>query len=73
MSTPRRIYLVICDTGAERLINASSKAAAIHHCVKSAYSADVASQADLVRLMTAGAKVVEAGEVPAAVELEVEA
>lgn len=73
MAAQKRIYLVTCDNGAERLINATSKAAAIHCCVKSAYSADVASQSDLVRLMQAGAKVVEANE-PAglsAVELEV--
>lgn len=74
MAAQKRIYLVVCDTGAERLINATSKAAAIHCCVKAAYSADVASQSDLVRLMQAGAKVVEASEATtlAAEELEVE-
>jgi hypothetical protein len=67
MATAKRIYLVTCDNGAERLVNASNKASAIHYCVKAAYSADVASQADLVRLMQAGAKVVEAGDAPAEV------
>jgi hypothetical protein len=53
MST--RIYLVTDrDTQAKRLIRAASQAQAIRHAVQARFEATVASQDDLLGLLTAG-------------------
>ncbi len=52
--TPRRIYLVRhTDTGAERLIRASTAAQARNHAARDTIAVDVASQDQLVALLTA--------------------
>lgn len=53
MSTPTRIY-VIADTAAPdkpRLVRAASAAAALRHVMNGRFSAEVASQDDLVRVL----------------------
>lgn len=51
--TPRRIYLVRHkDTGAERLIRASTAAQARNHAARDTIEVDVASQEQLVALLT---------------------
>lgn len=59
--TPRRIYLVRdVDTGIERLIRAVSPAQARAHAARDVFEVSVATQDQLVALLTA--------EIPAAVE-----
>lgn len=63
MAAPKRIYLVVSPDGAERLVNASSAAAAINHIARPGYSATVASALEVARIMQRGGKLIEAGEV----------
>ena len=52
--TPRRIYLVRhADSGTERLIRASTAAQARNHAARDTIAVDVASQDQLVALLTA--------------------
>lgn len=61
-----RIYLVAkaAGTGDEQghLVRAATQAQAVRHVVRNTYQAEVATQEQLVDLMTAGAKVEDAGE-----------
>lgn len=51
--TPRRIYIVRhTDTGAERLIRATTAAQARNHAARDTIEVDVASQEQLVSLLT---------------------
>lgn len=53
MSTPTRIYLVRNkDTAEERLVRATNAPRALAHIVKTSYAAEVASQDQLVALLT---------------------
>lgn len=55
-----RIYVV--QHGEERrLVEATSQAQAIRHCVKGAYNATVATTKDLAKMMAAGLSVEVAG------------
>ncbi len=58
-----RIYKVTVN-GKESLINANSRNAAARHIAQKMIVAEVASQADLVRLAAAGTKVEDAGAEP---------
>ena len=52
--TPRRIYLVRnADTGEERLVRAQNAARALAHIVRTSSGAEVATQEQLVALLTA--------------------
>lgn len=56
----KRIYLVTPVAGGEQmLVNASNRAAARNAATRAAFNVDLASQADLVRLITAGVKVMD--------------
>ena len=57
----KRIYVVTCGTDNKTLVRATSQAQAIGHVVRSLYTAEVASQDDIVALLAAGKKVEEAG------------
>lgn len=58
MSTPTRIYLVRNkDTAEERLVRATNAPRALAHIVKTSYAAEVASQDQLVALLTADHRV----------------
>jgi hypothetical protein len=61
MATSTRIYLVNGPTGT-RLVKASVASQAITHVAKSAFSAKVASQDDLVEAVSNGVKVETYGE-----------
>ncbi len=61
MATSTRIYLVNGPTGT-RLIKASVASQAITHAAKSAFTAKVASQDDLVQAVSNGIKVETYGE-----------
>ncbi len=61
MATSTRIYLVNGPTGT-RLVKASIASQAITHVAKSAFSAKVASQDDLVEAVSNGIKVETYGE-----------
>jgi hypothetical protein len=61
MATTTRIYLVNGPTGT-RLIKASVASQAITHAAKSAFTAKVASQDDLVEAVSNGVKVETYGE-----------
>lgn len=61
MATATRIYLVNGPTGT-RLVKASVASQAITHVAKSAFSAKVASQDDLVEALSRGTKVEAYGE-----------
>jgi hypothetical protein len=61
MATSTRIYLVNGPTGT-RLIKASVASQAITHAAKSAFTAKVASQDDLVEAVSNGVKVETYGE-----------
>lgn len=50
MATENRIYIVKNSHDIERLIEASSKAAALSYAVKTTLTVELASQRDLVRL-----------------------
>lgn len=69
MATATRIYLVNGPTGA-RLVKATVASQAITHVAKSAFSAKVASQDDLVEALSNGIKVEAYGETAQA-ELDV--
>jgi len=69
MATATRIYLVTGPTGS-RLIKATVASQAITHAAKSAFTAKVASQDDLVEALSNGTKVETYGET-AQTELEV--
>lgn len=60
-STSKRIYVVTSADG-ERLIEAANKAQSVSFVAKSTITAEVASQADLVRLITAGVSVEGTGD-----------
>lgn len=70
MATATRIYLVNGPTGS-RLVKANVASQAITHVAKSAFSAKVASQDDLVEALSRGIKVEAYGET-AQGELEIE-
>jgi len=53
-------------TGAERLVAATSKAAALSHVARTRYSAAVATVPDAIRLLAAGVKAEVAGPLDAA-------
>jgi hypothetical protein len=61
MATATRIYLVNGPTGS-RLVKATVASQAITHVAKSAFSARVASQDDLVEALSSGVKVESYGE-----------
>jgi hypothetical protein len=61
MATTTRIYLVNGPTGT-RLVKASVASQAITHAAKSAFTAKVASQDDLVQAVSNGIKVETYGE-----------
>ena len=61
MATATRIYLVNGPTG-NRLVKATVASQAITHVAKSAFSAKVASQDDLVEALSNGVKVETYGE-----------
>lgn len=61
MATSTRIYLVNGPTGT-RLVKAAVASQAITHVAKSAFSARVASQDDLVEAVSSGVKVETYGE-----------
>jgi hypothetical protein len=61
MATSTRIYLVSGPTGT-RLVKASVASQAITHAAKSAFTAKVASQDDLVEAVSKGIKVETYGE-----------
>lgn len=69
MATATRIYLVNGPTG-DRLVKATVASQAITHVAKSAFSAKVASQDDLVEALSTGIKVETYGETAQA-ELDV--
>ena len=59
--TPRRVYAVRDNTnGTTRLVRAINVAAALRHVVRIAYTVDVASQDDLIELLTSGVPVEDA-------------
>ena len=60
--TTNRIYLLLI-AGTPRLVTAPNKATATSHVVRDAIKVSVASQADLVRLVSAGCRVEKAGEI----------
>jgi hypothetical protein len=70
MATATRIYLVNGPTGS-RLVKATVASQAITHVAKSAFSAKVASQDDLVETLSRGIKVEAYGET-AQGELDIE-
>jgi hypothetical protein len=57
-----RIYVVKNSTGEERLIEATSQAQALSFVVKDTLTVELASQTELVRLVTEGIVVEPAGE-----------
>ncbi len=70
MATSTRIYIVTSTDGATRLVKATVASQAITHVAKSAFSAKVASQDDLVQALSNGVKVETYGE-SAQTELDV--
>lgn len=53
MPTPTRIYAIRnTDTGEERLVRAPNAARALAHITRTSYTAEVASQEQLVALLT---------------------
>jgi hypothetical protein len=70
MATATRIYFVTSTDGAIRLVKATVASQAITHVAKSAFSAKVASQDDLVLALSNGIKVETYGETAQA-ELDV--
>jgi|GEM_PF-1132267 len=60
--TPRRVYAINHpSTGTTRLVRAVNVAAALRHVVRSDYTAEVATQDDLIDLLSAGTRVEDAG------------
>ena len=65
-----RIYVVLEKaTGNRRLVEASSTAQAIRHCVKNAYEAKVANTKDIAGLMQSGLHVEKASAESAKAEV----
>ena len=62
MATATRIYIVTGNDGTTRLVKATVASQAITHVAKSAFSAKVASQDDLVEALSNGIKVEAYGE-----------
>lgn len=62
-----RIYVVKNSTGEERLIEANNQAQALSYAVKTTMTVELASQSELVRLVTEGVTVesVDMAEYPA--------
>lgn len=56
-----RIYIVIHGNDTH-LVNASNKATAINHVVRNSVKASVASQLELVELLSSGTEVQKAGK-----------
>ena len=69
MATATRVYIVTGPTG-NRLVKATVASQAITHVAKSAFSAKVASQDDLIAALSKGTKVEVYGETAQA-ELDV--
>lgn len=57
-----RIYAVTAKAGAVALVEAGTPSSAIRHVTREQYSAEVATQAQLVELVTQGVKVEKAGD-----------
>lgn len=57
----KRPYIV-SGIGEDRLINATSQAQALRHAAKGTFTVKTANSGDVMRLMSAGIKVEEAGE-----------
>lgn len=73
MPTPTRLYLIRNnDTGEERLVRASNAARALAHITRTSYTATVASQDQLVALLTGEERieVEDATRAPAVAEQE---
>lgn len=70
MATSTRVYIVNGPDGSNRLVKATVASQAITHVAKSAFSAKVASQDDLIAELSKGTKVETYGET-AQVELDV--
>jgi len=70
MATSTRVYIVSTQDGTNRLVKASVASQAITHVAKSAFTAKVASQDDLIEELSKGTKVETYGETAQA-ELEV--
>ena len=62
MATATRIYIVSTQDGTNRLVRATVASQAITHAAKSAFTAKVASQDDLVEALSSGVKVETYGE-----------
>jgi hypothetical protein len=62
MATATRVYIVTGPDGSNRLIKATVASQAITHVAKSAFSAKVASQDDLIAELSKGTKVETYGE-----------
>ena len=62
MATATRIYIVSTQDGTNRLVRATVASQAITHVAKSAFTARVASQDDLVEALSNGVKVEAYGE-----------
>jgi hypothetical protein len=70
MATATRVYIVSTQDGTNRLVRATVASQAITHVAKSAFTAKVASQDDLILELRNGTKVETCGETDQA-ELEV--
>ena len=70
MATSTRVYIVNGPDGSNRLVKATVASQAITHVAKSAFSAKVASQDDLIAELSKGTKVETYGETAQA-ELDV--
>jgi hypothetical protein len=64
MATATRVYIVTGPDGSNRLVKATVASQAITHVAKSAFSAKVASQDDLIAELSKGTKVETYGEQP---------
>lgn len=62
MATATRVYIVNGPDGSNRLVKAIVASQAITHVAKSAFSAKVASQDDLIAELSKGTKVETYGE-----------
>lgn len=70
MATSTRVYIVNGPDGSNRLVKATVASQAITHVAKSAFTAKVASQDDLIAELSKGTKVETYGETAQA-ELDV--
>lgn len=62
MATSTRVYIVNGPDGSNRLVKATVASQAITHVAKSAFTAKVASQDDLIAELSKGTKVETYGE-----------